>query len=454
MYPVTDRYIDTLSRSHDQVGYLEILRDGQTYAKIQTGYVEDPNTGARAYALGGSMTVSRNTIRRSGSVQLLDPSGQLTPMDLHDLFAPYVTEIRPWVGVRYYNARPIPVDEAASWQLNQTVVHRTELSAGTAFAIGDTSAAGSAGNPVGINTSAGDATIFGIGGDIRTDSPLPPVYQVEQEYVPLGTLVVTDIESSYPTITLTGYDRMWYCDQFTAPFTVSPNTTVVDAITTLLSQKVPTSLLAVDFAANPDVVVGSALTYDANSSVADALQAIARVSGQRLYANQLGVFQLSDEATTDDPPVMYYSTVDGPKMLYRIQRTTGGQMYNAVVFTSEATGAAPVRGFALDTNPNSLTNSDRVGTHPYFASSPALITQDDLNKAARAQLQALLGLNNVFSVPIVPNHALDVDDVIWCTDPTIRLDAPLIIDETTIPMRASDGVQTLTCRSNVAVVDQ
>ena len=74
---------------------------------LQSGKMIDPNTLLPLRITGGSVQVSRTTIRRTCTVTTVDPSGILPPETVYDLLAPYSTEIRLYVGVRYWDA-PLP----------------------------------------------------------------------------------------------------------------------------------------------------------------------------------------------------------------------------------------------------------------------------------------------------------------------------------------------------------
>jgi hypothetical protein len=139
--------------------------------------------------------------------------------------------------------------------------------------------------------------------------------------------------------------------------------------------------------------------------------------------------------------------------MFRPQRAVGtgggGELYTAVVFTGENGTSTPVRGYAEDTDPNSLTYAARVGVRPYFDSSPLITTQPQADLAARTTLQRILGVSDTIVVPIMPNYALESGDVIHVTDPQQNIDLNLIADAFNLPFRAADGTQSLGCRSRV-----
>lgn len=403
MWPLSDEFLATNVRTHSRQYYLEILKDGRTVSTLQGGVIYDtdlthtghpgtvvPQAMSSAQLLGGTVTADKTTIRRSGTVSFLDVFGQLMPYDVDDLFAPYVTEIRLWHGVRYWNA---PIAD--------------------------------------ISTGPG----------LSTPS-------LSTEFIPIGTLVITDVDNQYPQINLTCYDRMWILGQFTAPYSQPRGVNLDVAISTLLSKNVPPSRLSINLPTTDEVT--TTMFFDVESQVADAVFALANLAGWDAYVDPIGTFTAMPTPSTDDEPVMTYQPGEFSALM-RPQRTIGGgaELYNAVVFTGEGGATSPVRGYAQDDNPLSLTYVARIGVRPYFASSPLITTTDQANLAARTRLSNILGTADTLVVPVIPNPAIEIGDVIHVIDPAQNLDQNVIVDSFTISLKASDGAQQLTCRSQV-----
>jgi hypothetical protein len=388
MWPVTQRYLDTIARPHTQLTYIEFLKAGQVVSSFTGGVAYDPNTSLPIRLVSGNVQVSRQTIRRTCTINFHDSSGILIPESADDLLAPYGTEMRVYVGVRYWDS-PLAV-------------------------------------PVLMQ---------------------PPV---DFELVPVGTFVITDIESDYPMITVSGSDRMWYMSAFASPYVVASGQTVAAVLSQLLGLKVPTNLKDINFPddSGADNLVPTQV-FDANNGTADALHTVALVGGWQIFADPMGTFVATHEPTIDDPEVVAYSPGNG--MIGHTARTIGGEVFNAVVFTNEgANTATPVRGYAEDTNPESLTYAPRIGRRPKFAASPLITTVAQAQKAARTELQRTLGVSDVVTVHIQPNHALDAGDIIRVTDATLEINNKYIVDQFTVNLRASDGAaMDLQCRSQV-----
>lgn len=379
MWPASDRYLATLKRSHTQVYKLDVLKGGAVVASITNGTLKDPNTGSQGSFLGGSVDVSSTAIRRNATIQLLDPTGTLTPDSTGDLLAPYITDVRIWVGVQYWDEPSVT------------------------------------------------------------------------EYVPLGTFVVHDPELTSNQLTLQGYDRMWLLANFPSPYVIPNGTNVADAITQILVTFMPAERLSYNITTT-DVVIAGDAAFDADSSISEALVQLADVAGWKICCDPMGTFVTYVTPNSDDTPDLVLTPGIG-SVMYKPQRQLGqSDVINAVVYTNEGGQNTPLRGIAIDTNPQSLTNADVIGIRPTFKSDPSLSSQAQVDSAARTALQSLLGTSDTLTVVMIPNYALDVDDVISVSDPTQAMDSVgVIVDNFNLPIRATDGIMTVQCKANVVV---
>lgn len=434
MWPVSQRYLDTLARSHTQLAYFEILHDGDVVAAIKGGTILDPKTGEPLYTVSGSVNVSSTVVRRSGSITFADPTGALTPLRDGDLLAPYVTEVRCWVGVQYWN-------ETEAIFGGQPWFAPAVTGSGSSFTYGT----GLYGTGLyGSGTSGG--------GTAATFIPSPDSPESTVELVPVGTLVVTNPQVQDHQITVQGYDRMWMLDNFIAPYAIARGTPVTDALTNLLALKIPGARLSVELPDTEDTVNGN-LLFDTDTAVADALVTIAASAGWRITVDPMGTFVTYLAPSTNDDPDLTLAPGQFSTM-YRPQRQVGTSdgPFNAVVCTNEGGNNLPARGYAEDDNPDSLTNVARIGVRPQFLVDQALADAASCNKAARTKLLGILGLSDTFTVVMLPNHALDIDDVLQVTDTSQGINqVKVITDNFNVPFRAADGVMTVQCRSNVVV---
>lgn len=334
--------------------------------------------------IGGGVTVERSVVRRHGEVTLVDVSGALTPTDARSLLVPLRGEVRLWVGRRFVDA---------TW---------AEQQAGT-----------------------------------------------DVELVPVGTLVVVDVDLDYPTIRLSGcYDRMWIAanTRFTAPLVVAAGTNVATAITQLLTAVIPASKLALSLPAT-DLTTG-ALTYDEQSSPADAVTAMATAAGWSVYADPMGtIVAVAEVDATPDAVVASY--VAGPgSMLLKARRNLSGQgVFNAVLAVGEDPAlTAPVRGYAEDTDPGSITYAAEVGVFAEFYGSPLLRTSAQALLAAQTKLRRDGGIVDTVAVTGLPDPTLEAGDVLQVDDQR-GITRLLVADS--FPVSLTPGQQDIACRSTV-----
>lgn len=385
MWPISDRALASLARSGRESARVDVLRDGQLVKRIggdgaPLPTVWSPYAEAFVPALGGQVNVARQQIRRDGHVEFLDLDGVLTPDDVDDLFAPMISELRPWVGIHFWDATP--AEQAA-------------------------------------------------GADV--------------EWVPLGTLVITDVEGEYPAKKVSGYDRLWHLTPFVGNWPIAAGTPLHVALINLLSDQIPAGKLRLRI---PETeFTAGALLYTEQTESIDKAHELALAMGLALYADPMGEIVARPEPSLDDPPAMTYEP--GPtSMLLRPKRgVSAREAINVVVFTGEDSAGIPVRGVAEDTDPRSLTYVGRVGRRPAFESSPLIRTFAQAQLAARTSLTRQVGQADTYGVPVIQNPALEAGDVLRVRDPGQLIDLPLVADG--FPCNLGPAVQDIAMRSRV-----
>jgi hypothetical protein len=112
MFPLSTRALTSLTRSHTQSARVDVLHDGVLVKRLggfdgsEIPATYDPLAAGFVPAITGTINVSRQQIRRDGTVTFLDLGGILTPDDVDDLLAPFIAEVRPWLGIHYWDATP------------------------------------------------------------------------------------------------------------------------------------------------------------------------------------------------------------------------------------------------------------------------------------------------------------------------------------------------------------
>lgn len=280
-----------------------------------------------------------------------------------------------------------------------------------------------------------------------TTADLPPD---DRELVPLGTLVVVDVDfTRWPAITLGCRDRAWLLSQYrnVTAYSTTSGAASMAALTDLIQfTGFPPARLAMNFPATAFTV--GAQVWDKQSDPTEAAQQIATAAGMQFYADPMGVFTCKPEPDVDnDPVVASYVEGAGSMLLMPSRRRSGADIRNAVVAESSAPDlTAPISGYAQDDDPTSLTYVGRIGVIPDFYDFPLLRTAAQCDLAARTRLRNIAGLADTTAVAALVNPALECGDVIYLSSPSRGIDTKLIADSFSVPLRAAES-QSINCRA-------
>lgn len=236
--------------------------------------------------------------------------------------------------------------------------------------------------------------------------------------------------------------------RWTEPFTIAAGTTVVEAVSSILSDRwteVPLGLSEMSAAG----ALGAPAVFEASDTSdpwSDA-QNIAVAHGFILYFDASGVARLclpADPATTT--PRYTYTRDEHGVILEKTRSSPMESVYNGVIVSGEGSSLArPVRAEAWDIDPASPTSI--YGAHgivPLFYSSSLITTVEQAEDVAESMLQKLAGRLETLVWQQLPNPAIkpltavqvEDSDGAWHT---------YIIDELVVPLSAG-GVMTATVR--------
>jgi hypothetical protein len=385
VWPRTDRLVTTLAAGGTVVSKVDILVDGilQDLSLDNT----DPDFVDLGGPVDGRVDVQRATIRRTGSIALLDLDRvNYTQGDARDLLVPYRSELRPWRGAIYSDAT-------------------TE------------------------------------------------VFPADRELVPLGTLVVVDVDlSKWPLVQVECRDRMWHLSQLrlVQAYSAASGTETMDAVKSLIASRYPANRLALNLPTTT-FTTGDQV-WDREADPAEAVHDLAASAGYALYCDPMGTFVATPETDVDTADVAAsYVEGAGSMMLMPSRKLSADGVVNAVLATSSAPDlAVPVSGYAQDDDPSSPTYAGAIGVIPDFWSSPLLQTAAQATLAAQTRLRNVVGLSDATAVAALVDPGLEAGDVIQVTSTSRGIDTRLIVDSFSVPLRASES-QTLTCRASVAV---
>jgi hypothetical protein len=186
------------------------------------------------------------------------------------------------------------------------------------------------------------------------------------------------------------------------------------------------------------------------------LDELVKAQGKIWYWDHRGALVVK---TAPDPTVPVFDVTCGqngltPGVLVGMGRElTSEGIYNAVVADGEgADDQPPVRGVAIDNNPNSPTYyHGRFGPVPRFFSSQFLATDGQAFAAAAELLRQSTGLTYSVALELSPNPALEPDDPVNVRSAPHEPSELHIIDVLTIPL-TDDAVMTAQTRKQTVTL--
>lgn len=267
------------------------------------------------------------------------------------------------------------------------------------------------------------------------------------EYVPLGVFSTDTARTSTDSISWSGSDRSKKIQRarLTDTYAIASGTLLANAATALLQSR--WSQVETDFS-NISETINAPITYEAGESSDPwaQLRSLFAEYGYDLHFNGAGVAVatvIPDPATV--AAAFDFGTGETNLVLDGEISGTFEGVYNGVVVTGEGSNVdTPVQAVVWDTDPSSPTYYlSGFGLAPKFYSSPLLTTVDMCTTAANTILSKGKGRSEQLSVASVVNPSLEPLDVVTAVlnDNIVRF----VIDQITIPLRASDGM-SLTAR--------
>lgn len=365
MQQVSSSFLAEIAKSHTVFSYADLVTpNGQTQ---------------RLTITSGSVTIDQTaTVRRSCTLNALDPTGALTPLSSTSPLAPYGSELKLYRGVKY-----------TSGQLSGT----TEVVPLGTFRISDASTQETVSGVSGVNIQGYDLS------------------------------------------------RTIARDSFTEPYTITAGTNLVSAIQALVTRTVPgvtfdafssTATMSADTtydsSTDPWSVVGDLAT-------AAACEAFFTATNSFRIAPPIDIDHLP-------APAYSYVKGETCTMQELDVDFNDEPGYNGVIVIGQSTGTdtAPVRSVAWDDNPSSPTYYlGPYGKVPQVLDNSNVTAQSDADAAAKAALNLVLGFISQLTITAAVNPALDVDDVIQVTSAESGVNSTYAIQSINIPLDGGTG---------------
>lgn len=234
-----------------------------------------------------------------------------------------------------------------------------------------------------------------------------------------------------------------------APVQFASTVTYGTVMTQLVTEVYPSATIQWDDSTNTETLDRALICEEDRFEFLDDL---VRSRGKIWYWDHRGILVIKDPPDPSAPVWDVFSGAGGVLVSSSRELTNEG-VHNAVVASGEATdSAAPVRGVAIDDNPDSPTYfSGNFGPVPRFYSSPFLTTDVEALAAATAILRNELGLPYNVDFTAIVNPALEPYDPIRIRNAD-RSGAETHIAETlSIPLVA-DGAMTGRTREQTVVL--
>lgn len=330
--------------------------------------------------LGGSVTVDidRDIRREAGSIELVDPTGVLTPLNVTDMLSPLVgNELRLYRGVEYSDgtSEMIPLG-VFLWQQ----VSITDDGNGLKISLG----------------TLQDRAIRISSARYFRSIPILTSTAVE-------TVIATIVEQAWPEVTYSG-------GAFPAT-----------------NQTINSVAYGVEGDSDP---------WQDARDLAD--QFGYRLYFDQLGQLALSAIKSASDATS----VITYGSSGELMITSLSKQWDITDTYNGVIAIGQGSGLiTPSRGVAWDDDASSPTYYlGDFGLRPRFYSSPFLLTDTQADAAAYAQLAKTLGVSEKLTWTQLVDPSLDVDDAVTIVRSSMNISTKYRLDRMSIPLAATESM--------------
>jgi hypothetical protein len=273
-------------------------------------------------------------------------------------------------------------------------------------------------------------------------------------YVPVGTFMVdvadTLVEKNMSVVNLTLSDH-W--KKFTKSLTTTGKTYAIGTpINTIIRELAARA--GADFPLAPAIdplsarVAGTTQlqtkwVLERGESVGDRLKELATQFGIDIYFNVEGRLTTNDRRDPRDVAEVWHfyrnQNTDEQGMLLSVRRTlTDDNLFNHIFVIGTADETHPVLFDLKDTNPASVTSVARIGDRVKIIESQSIKTQAQATAAGLKEWNNHFNLFEEVEIDTTCMPALDADDVIRITEPTLsKLSATYRIISLTVPLTSS-----------------
>lgn len=231
--------------------------------------------------------------------------------------------------------------------------------------------------------------------------------------------------------------------KFEDVYQVASGTDFTKAILDLAQEAFPAVPYMDGFLAASPISLGRPVTAQPGDDRWEFMQGLATALGMVLYFDGDGVLTLRAYAAKG--PVLELVEGEGGVLLSASRSWSRTSAFNRVIVTGESTTSNVYRGVATDLEPSSPTYYyGPFGRCPEFRTYPDIVSDTQAETVAASILAQHIGTASTVSFGMVPNPALEPEDTILISRPSIGVDENHIIDSLTIGLAATEQMSGTT----------
>jgi hypothetical protein len=255
---------------------------------------------------------------------------------------------------------------------------------------------------------------------------------------PIQTVVVTDTGTDLQ-VQATCTDRSWSISRrvLLQPYSIAAGYTLDQALHSLLSANT-SGMPPFSYAIQTTGALAPANTYNEGQDPWQAALDLASGAGFECFFDRFGNLQSRPIPTPGTISPTWAAAEASNAAPLAITRTlTANQVSNDfVVFSSSSHVSPPVRAEASDGNPASATyTGGKFGDIVTFLSSSSIADVTGAQAAAQAQLNLSLGQMDNLQLSVLPNPAVDIDDIYTVTRSRAGLNnSQWVVDGYSLPL--------------------
>lgn len=254
------------------------------------------------------------------------------------------------------------------------------------------------------------------------------------EEVPLGVFGVVDPSVSShaggPRLKLLGRDRVdaVRVRQFAEPYTVASGTPTADAITSIITSRLPVPIRVTRTGHTAPESV-----FDWASDPWDAVRTLAEADDLRAYFDPLGTAVVEPDHTVDTGITYAH---DGLLVSVDPRTLSAEKTYSGVVVHAEHPEAGSFKSVLWDTDPTSPTYADGpFGRRPYGFYSQLMTTQAQADQACATLFAKVRRMSHTLAIETIGTPGHEIGDVVRVIDSESRTNGYFKVTGVRIPLR-------------------